>query len=175
MVITLMIYCYAVDKYEPSMYIWYFLFLTTGCFNAQTVGQMMAIMFADSQRMGVFSSVALFLFSMMFSNFAVKTKELHYALQIVCQSNPLKLVLECILIAMYGFERCTDRQFSLPLYMFDIDDNDFYSNARILFLQFFVLRAISLTALLFKVNHYISRECAQNQSNNLKNKSSLYY
>ena len=152
MVITLLIYCYVVDIYEPSLYIWYFIFLTIGCFNVQTVGQTLAIIYSDSQRTAVFGSVAIFLFSMMFSNFIIKTKELHYFLQIICKFTPIKLVLECILVAMYGFDRCTKREFSYPLWLFDIEDSDFYTNGRILIAQFFVLRAISLLVLLLKVN-----------------------
>ena len=165
MIIILLIYSYILDIYTPSMFVSYLIFLTIGSFNVQAMGQTIGIINSNSQRMAVFVSIGFFLTLFVFSNYVIKAKELHYILQTICKINPVKLVMECIMIAMYGFDRCADREFSLPLYIFDIDDNDYYENFRILIVQFVIFRFVPMLALLLKVNSVnSSKELEQKRS-----------
>ena len=105
--------------------------------------------------MAVLVSISVFIVVLFTNNLIVKTKELHYSLQTLCMVNPMKLVLDSLLLVMYGFGRCAERDISIPLYLFDINDQDFYTNIHILIIQFVILRLVPMLTLLLKVNHSV--------------------
>ena len=154
MIITFLVYSYVIDINNQSMFIWYFIFFTIGSFYIQGIGQTIGIIFSNNQRMSVFVSISILILSVVFSNCLVKMKELQYTIQLMSMLNPIKLVFECLMILMYGFDRCTDREFSFPLYLFDIEDNDYVINLRILIVLFVISRLLPLIALDVKVNSF---------------------
>ena len=134
------------------MYVSYVLFLTIGALECQSIGHLIGIVFSSNQRMAIFTSVAFTIFAFLFSNFLIPVQDMHYSLQILSNLSPNKLVMENIFILYYGFDLCSDREFSYVLYFFAIDDNDFYKNTYLLVIQFFMFRILTLVALLCKVD-----------------------
>ena len=58
----------------------------------------------------------------------IPIKELHYSLQMLSQLSYFKSGYECILIIIYGFDRCSEDQFSSVLHNFGIESSDFWPN-----------------------------------------------
>ena len=152
MLFILLVYSYIIDINDTSMFIWYFTLFCIGSFILQAIGQTIAIIFHSNKRIVVFFSICIILLSVFLGNFIVKTKELHYTIQYLCSYNPIKLIFECLLLLIYGFDRCNDREFSFPLSLFNIDSNDYYLNFRILILLLIICRSIPILAIYFRVN-----------------------
>ena len=134
------------------MYVSYVLFLTIGALECQSIGHFIGIVFSSNQRVAIFTSVAFIIFAFLFSNFVIPIEDMHYSLQILSNLSPDKLVMANIFILYYGFDLCSDREFSYVLYFFSIQDQDFYKNTYLLVFQFFIFRTLTLVALLYKVN-----------------------
>ncbi|CAG2179252.1 unnamed protein product [Oppiella nova] len=162
-VLILMCFSYIGDIYDSkhSMFTTYFIFLTIGALEIQSLGHFIGILFDGQQRLAVFTSIGVFIVTFLFSNFLIPINELHYSLQMLSMLSPLKLVLECIMLAFYGFDRCSDREFSFVLHLFDVTDNDFYINTQLLVIQFVVVRSASLIALLLKVSPFVNSKKAR--------------
>ena len=150
--VTLVFYCLVVNIYEHSMFYWFFVLLTIGAINVQTIAQIVGIIFSDNQRLAVFSSVGAFILSFLLSNFTIPTKEVHYFIKGVSNLSTIKLILESILIIQYGFDRCDDKELSLVLYTHGVHNQHLFINLRLLFFQFVFFRIISLIVILLKVN-----------------------
>ena len=149
------------------MYWSLYLLLTIGTLETQSIGHFIGIVFSSNQRLAIFTSVGCFIFCFLLSNFMIPTKDLHYSLQIISLLSPIKLVLEGILILYYGFDKCSDREFSFVLYFFDIDDHDFYMNANLLVIQFVLFRVATMIALLYKVNPLVNSKVRAQEKRNL--------
>ena len=149
LLITILFYSYFVDIYERSMYV---LFLTIGALECQSIGHFIGILFSSNQRVAIFTSVAFIIFAFLLSNFFIPIEDMHYSLQILSNLSPDKLVMENILILYYGFDLCSDREFSYVLYFLSIDEKNFYKNTYLSVIQFFIFRTLTLVALLCKVN-----------------------
>ena len=152
LLITILLYSYFVDIYERSMYVSYVLFLTIGALECESIGHFIGILFSSNQRVAIFTSVAFCIFALLFGNFVIPVDDMHYSLQILSNFSPNKLVMNNIFILYYGFDLCSDREFSSVLYFFTIEDQDFYKNTYLLVIQFFIFRTLTLLALLCKVN-----------------------
>ena len=140
------------DTYERSMFVSYLVFLTIGALECQSIGHLIGIVFSSNQRVAIFTSVAFLIFAFFFSNFMIPVEDMHYSLQILSNLSPEKLVMENIYILYYGFDLCSDREFSYVLYFLAIDEHQFYKNTYLLVIQFFIFRTLSLVALLREVN-----------------------
>ena len=134
------------------MFVSYFVFLTIGALEAQSIGHLIGIIFSSNQRVAIFTSVGCVVFAFLLGNFIIPVKDMHYSLQTMSNLSPDKIVMENIYILYYGFDLCSEREFSYVLYYLAIDDKDFYKNTYLLVIQFFIFRTLSLVALLYKVN-----------------------
>jgi hypothetical protein len=128
----------------------------------QSLGHLIGIIFCNNGKIAAFVSVDLFVLFLLFANYMIPLKELHYALQWLSNISAHKLIFESIIILFYGFDRCANREFSGVLYVLDIDDNTFYSNARILIIQFILIRSLALIALIIKTNSFSNRKRVKN-------------
>ena len=134
------------------MFFSYFFFLTIGALECQSIGHFIGIVFSSNQRVAIFTSVTFVIFAFLFCNILIPVEDMHYSLQILSNLSPDKLVMENIFILYYGFDLCSDREFSYVLYFLAIDEKDFYKNTYLLVIQFFLFRTLTLLALLCKVN-----------------------
>ena len=173
LLLNLVAFSYIVDMYDRSMFVSYCIYLSMGVLEMQSMGHFIGIVFSSNQRLAVFISIGVLLFCILFGNFMIQTQTLHYSLQMVSYLSTFKLVLESILILYYGFDRCSDREFSFVLYFFNINDNDLYINTYLLVLQFIILRGLSLAALLYKVNPLSNSKDRQKRLEELTNDSNL--
>lgn len=121
------------------------------------MGETIGIVFAGNQRTAVCVAIVCVVLMTVFNNLIVKQKHIHYTIRQLVALNPLKAVLESILITIYGFGRCSDREISLPLLMLDIDDSDYYYNLRLLVVQIVLSRAVTVFALLVKVHPFVNK------------------
>jgi len=135
--------------------------MTTGVLCIQSLGHIIGIIFSDNAKIAVFIAVQLFVMFFLFCNFVIPIEELHYSLQLFSNISTVKLVFENILILFYGFDRCSDTEFSSIMFVFGLEDRDFYRNSRILIFQFIFLRSLSLIVLLFKANSFTQRKKAK--------------
>ncbi|XP_054157346.1 uncharacterized protein LOC128955701 [Oppia nitens] len=152
-IITLFLYIYIIDIYEGTrIFVFYLYFLTIGILCIQSFGHLIGIIFSDNQKIAVLFSVALYLLLFLLSNYFVPINELHYAIQWFSNLSTFKLLFECILILFYGFNRCSGNEFSSVMFVFGFQDQQFYSNIKILVCKLIVLRVLALIVLLIKVN-----------------------
>ena len=158
--IIIVIFSFVVDLYDAknSMFYNYAIYLTIGALEVQSLGQVMGILTADDPQLGVFALVGCFVFSFLFCNVLIPVKELHYSLQVLSNFASLKLLFESVMILFYGLGRCSDREFSLILFLLDVEDKDLYINLQLLVVQFFIFRAIALTILLLKVSPFVNNK-----------------
>lgn len=156
-VATLICFAYVVDIYseEQSMFYIYAIYMTVGALIAQGMGHLIGIIFTSNQRLAVFTSIGVQNVALFFSGFIIPIKEMHYSIQMLSNLSPFRLIIEIIVVTQYGFERCQKREFSLLLYMFEIENEDFYRNTQLLVFLFFLFRGLTLITLLIKVNSFI--------------------
>ena len=169
LIITIVCYSYVVDIYEwkNSMFLKYAVFLTIGLLELQSVSHIFGILTADNTRIAVFTIIGVFLFQIIFSNFFIPIRELHYSLQVLSNLSTLKLLMESVMIMFYGLGRCFDREYSYILLILDIKDKDFYMNLELLVIQFFTFRAIALIVLLLRVNPIVNSRKDQERRKNI--------
>ncbi len=179
--ITIWCYIYICDIYNGNtIFLGYLYFLTIGVLCVQSLGHLIGIILCDNAKIAAFVSVNVFVLLLLFANFMIPIKELHYTLQWLSNLSTHKLIFESMIILLYGFDRCADRQFSGILYVFDVDDNDFFINAWILIFQFIFLRSLALIALIVKTNSFVKKidnllvETPESPNGNISGLSSHY-
>ncbi len=111
--------------------------------------------------MSVLFSVGIYVLFLIFCNFLIPVKEFHYSLQWFSNLSTAKLSFTGLIILFYGFDRCSGNEFSSIMYLFDLEDNHFYNNVRLLIIQFILLRSFALIILLIKSNPFSGRKKAQ--------------
>ncbi|XP_054156488.1 ABC transporter G family member 5-like [Oppia nitens] len=155
-IIIMIVFSMAVNIYssvDNNMVVALVSYLLLGGLTIQSVGHIVGLTFMGHQRTAVFTGVGVFILFILFCNFFLPAKELHYALRAISNLNPLKLTFESLIIHFYGFDRClTGQEFSYIMYMFDLDDPDYYFNTNMLVVLFLVLRSASMAILLLKVH-----------------------
>jgi hypothetical protein len=127
----------------------------------QSLGHIIGIIFNESTKISVLFSVGLSALFFLFCNFLIPIKELHYSLQWFSNLSIFKLLFSGIIVLFYGFDRCSDREFSSIMYLLDLSDNDFYLNVRLLIIQLIFLRSFALIILIIKSNPFNSRKKAE--------------
>jgi len=160
--LTIVCYIYILDIYDGNTFFLIYLFFgTIGVLCMQSIGHCIGVVFCDNVKIAIFFSVALFVTLILFCNFLIPIKELHYALQWLSNISTVKLIFECIMISFYGFDRCADTEFSSIMYFFELEDVTYYRNARTLIYHFLFFRSLALIALLIKANPMFSSKKAQ--------------
>jgi hypothetical protein len=157
-------YVFIIDIYEGNtIFFAYLLFLSIGILSIQSVGHIIGILFSENVRIAIICSVGYGLFIFFLSNFLIPIQELHYTLQWLSNLSMTKLIFECMVILFYGFDRCTDRELSSIMYLLELEDYTFYTNARLLIFQFIFLRSLTLLTLSIKVNPFTSQKKVDKQ------------
>ena len=118
----------------------------------QSIGHIIGIIFNENLKIAVLCSVNLYLMLFLLSNYFVPIKDLHYFIQWFTNLSTVKLLYECILILFYGFDRCSSSELSSAMIVFSLEDNNFYTNTKILIFQLLLFRSLALIALIIKVN-----------------------
>jgi hypothetical protein len=155
-------FIYVVDIYEGNtIFFGYLFFITAGILCVQSLGHVIGIIFSQSTKMSVLFSVGIYVLFLIFCNFLIPVKEFHYSLQWFSNLSTAKLSFTGLIILFYGFDRCSGNEFSSIMYLFDLEDNHFYNNVRLLIIQFILLRSFALIILLIKSNPFSGRKKAQ--------------
>jgi ABC-type multidrug transport system permease subunit len=151
--ITIFCYVYIIDIYEGNqIFLSYLFFLSLGILSIQSVGHIIGILFSESENIALLFSAIYGVFIYFLSNFLIPIKELHYTIQWLSNISTIKLIFESTIILFYGFDRCSDREFSSVMYLLDLNDGIFYLNIRILIYQFLIFRSLAIIVLLIKAN-----------------------
>ncbi len=160
--VSIVCYIYIVDIYEGNtIFFGYLFFIALGNLCIQSLGHIIGIVFSQSTKISVLFSVGLFVLFALFCNFFIPLKELHYSLQYLSNLSTLKLSFTGLIVLFYGFDRCSDREFSSIMYLFELEDNDFYIYVRLLIIQFILLRSFALIILLIKSNPFSGHKKAE--------------
>ncbi|XP_054156524.1 uncharacterized protein LOC128954929 [Oppia nitens] len=142
-IIIIIVFSMAVNIYSSvnnNMVVALVIYLLLGGLTIQSVGHIVGLTFMGHQRVAVFTSV-------------VRT---------LSNLNPLKLTFESLIIHFYGFDRClTGQQFSYIMYMFDLDDPDYYFNTNMLVVLFLLLRWATMALLLLTVHPMLNTRRGQ--------------
>ncbi|XP_054159025.1 ABC transporter G family member 6-like [Oppia nitens] len=164
-IIIIIVFSMAVNIYSSvnsNMVVALVVYLLLGGLTIQSVGHIVGLTFMGHHRVAVFTSVAVFILYILFCNFFIPLTELHYSIRTISNLNPLKLTFESLIIHFYGFDRClTGQQFSYILYMFDLDDPDYYFNTNMLVVLFLVLRSATMVILLLTVHPMLNTRRGQ--------------
>jgi len=154
LILTLIIYCWIINFYD-SIFIYfgylYLILFTVLC--SQSLGHISGIIFNNNLKIALVLTVALQILFVILGNFLIPIKEFHYSLQLLSEFSYIKYSFECIVIMIYGFNRCSSEKFSVVLYKLDVEDEKFWSNLYLLLL-FIAMRFISLIALIMKTKNF---------------------
>ncbi len=159
---SILCYIYIVDIYEGNTIFFGYLFFIALCnLCIQSLGHIIGIVFSQSTKLSVLFSVGIYLLFTLFCNFLIPLKELHYSLQWLSNLSTVELSFTGLIVLFYGFDRCSDREISSIMYLFKLEDNDFYINIRLLIIQFILLRSFALIILLIKSNPFSGHKKAE--------------
>ena len=126
---ALMIFSHLINYYSSiDMYFTYLYCLSLTVLCAQSFGHLSGIIFSDNTTVAVFVSVAFYLVSSNLSNIFIPLNDFHYVFKAISNLSFLKHSINCILLKIYGFGRCSEDQFSLILYKYNISD-DIYTES----------------------------------------------
>ena len=124
------------------------------------------ILFKNDTKTAIIVSLGI-IFCNAFYTF-IPYNDMHYSLQFLSNFSFIRYSLECLLIMIYGFNRCSDNEFSSVLYFIDKNDSDFWTNIfhLILLTIFYTITAIILFIYKFNSNN-VYKYKTNNMSNNM--------
>ena len=156
---ALMIFSHLINYYSSiDMYFTYLYCLSLTVLCAQSFGHLSGIIFSDNTTVAVFVSVAFYLVSSNLSNIFIPLNDFHYVFKAISNLSFLKHSINCILLKIYGFGRCSDKQFSLILYKYDISEDIFTESLLNLIFILILLKFLTLYILILKTNAFSSKE-----------------
>ncbi|CAG2165982.1 unnamed protein product [Oppiella nova] len=115
--IIVTIYAYLTEAYNNDQLLPLVVILTIVSIVLQSTGHLIAVLFSGTPTLAALIACYCFVAQLLFSNFFIFTKNLHYSLQLVSNLSVMKLAFESTVVWIYGFDVCTDREFSSPLYL----------------------------------------------------------
>ena len=142
---------------------------TLSSLSIQAISHLFVIVFNKSAKTAVMVTLYVYVAQYVFSNWMVYTKELHYSLRVLTNLFQVKLSFEALVVYIYGFNRCDEREFSGVLYMLDIDDNTFYTNICLLIIYVILFRGLAIIAFIIKSNGISNNQKSSEELTNLRN------
>ena len=151
--IIISIFCWISNLYNTiEMYLVYYFLITSVVFCCQCVAQISATLFPEDTKLSLFTAIMINLSTLITSNSLFYLKELHYSVQTLSCLSYSKAAFECLLIIIYGFDRCSEDQISTVLYSYEIETQDFWPNVINLIIICCSLKLMSFVVLIMKVN-----------------------
>ena len=157
--LALIIFSHIINFYDSiAMYFVYLYCLSLTVLCAQSFGHLSGIVLTRNPTLAVFLSVALYLVSSNLSNIFIPIDDFHFVFKTISNLSFLKHSINCILIMIYGFSRCSDQQFSIILYKYNLSDDQFYENLLNLIFILVFLRLLNLFVLVLKTNGFYHKK-----------------
>ncbi|CAG2107739.1 unnamed protein product [Medioppia subpectinata] len=117
--ISVPVFCWIVNLYNTYTH-----YIMTVALNLlvilcmQSVAQISALAFINEPKLALILALTVFVVTLTLGNNLIPVKELHYTLQAVSQVSYIRLAYECLMITIYGFDRCQGDQMSTVLFAF---------------------------------------------------------
>ncbi|CAG2114195.1 unnamed protein product, partial [Medioppia subpectinata] len=124
----------------------------------QSVAQLSALAFVNEPKLGLTLAIIVFVVTATLGNNLISVKQLHYTLQAVSQLSCIRLAYECLMMTIYGFDRCQGNQMSTVLYAMSIDDDEFWPNIINLVLVTVTLKALTFVCTFLKTYKFGRRK-----------------
>ena len=126
-IVSMAIYCLILNFYESfAIYAVFYSINLLVLLCIQSVAQISAILSPDNVKLAWLYTF-LYHFSMfLLGNIFVQIKDFHYALKMASSFSYPKYAYNTYFLIIYGFNRCSDDQFSGVLLSYDLDDQDFW-------------------------------------------------
>ncbi|CAG2112774.1 unnamed protein product [Medioppia subpectinata] len=126
---ALPLFCWIANLYNTiTFYVFTFALNLLVIMCTQSVSQLSAILFANEPKMALMFAIMSQTIMLILGNSLIPVKELHYTMQVFSQFSYIRLSFECMVIMIYGFDRCQGNQVSTVLYGLEIDDDQFWTN-----------------------------------------------
>ena len=108
----------------------------------------------------------------------IRDKYMPDVFEVISNISPFKFMYRMIIISIFGFDRCSQNQMSINLYLNDLmdDEDKFWESSIYIWIQIFTLKALSLIALIMKNNpflwtylyNYFQSKTNRNQTNEIQ-------
>ena len=143
---------YWIANLYSSSQIYLVYYVTTILSNqcTQCLARIGAIIFHRDPKLALLFAFTLFTIFTILGNSLFLIKELHYSLQILSSISFIRWSFESLLLIIYGFDRCSEEQFSSVLHVFQIDSSDFWPDIINLIIVTVFLNIITFILLIIK-------------------------
>lgn len=160
-------YILIMNKYHSAVkYLTYLYLISVSTLCSQSIGHISGIVFSGDTKVALIGSFTLHWVSTILGNVIVPIAELPLTAQYLSYASHIKHTFECIMIMIYGWDRCTTSgQHSSVLRRFSIDDHSYWPNVTYLLIVFLGLRLTALLALILKSNTNWRKMFALNYTN----------
>ena len=135
----------------------------------QSVAQIAAVLSPENLKLAWLYGFLFHWIMVLLGNSIIRLKDLHYSLQMVSAISYMKYSYTSILLIIYGFNRCSDDQFSAILYDNEINDRQFWPNIIFFLILIFIYKLFAITILMFKTHDSFNRK-----SNSISQKSNNF-
>ncbi|CAG2105241.1 unnamed protein product [Medioppia subpectinata] len=127
--IALPVFCWITNLYKTiTFYAFSFALNLLVVMCSQSVAQLSALMFINERKVALSLAILCQSMIILLGNNLIPVKELHYTLQWLSSLSYCRVSYECIMIMIYGFDRCQGDNVSTVLYVLGIDDDQFWPN-----------------------------------------------
>ncbi|XP_054165107.1 ATP-binding cassette sub-family G member 1-like [Oppia nitens] len=107
--VYLLPFCWLINLYgTASMFAVYYLTTVFSALSAQSWAQISAIIFRKDTKVSQTFAITVFFMACLLCNTIVPLQDLHYSLQLLSNFAYLKYSYESVILAIYGFGRCSD-------------------------------------------------------------------
>lgn len=140
------------ESIRPGIY-WNIVFLfilATVAF--QSMGQMFTLLSRGNISLLIITSVSVFLFFVLLSNFLLLNYRLPVFYQWLSNFAISRFIFEALILLQYGFGRCAEKEIQVTLYTMKIADDDFYHCILMLVFNMIIYRLVAFYLLYCKVN-----------------------
>ncbi|XP_054152609.1 uncharacterized protein LOC128951385 [Oppia nitens] len=160
-ILTLMPFIAIMNKYQSWLkYGSYLAFVSVSTLCSQSVGHIAGIIFNQDSKMALVASFGIHYSMMILANIIIPIHEFPVPVQSLADVSYLRHTFECVMIVIYGFDRCPPGWQSSVLQRLSIAGNGdqvFWINVRNLLLVFVGLRIIAVLLLIMKSNYKLFR------------------
>ena len=145
------------QHWEQNRLFWYTFTIVFGMLCSQGFGYLIGIICLKCEQIAIGVSIGLYLMLCMFCNIFTPLNEMPQIFQIISDISFNKFVYYCVLVIIYGFDRCPKGQVSIIMHKYHMFDDLFFTYAKYLVIYAISLRILAFFVLYFKANSFSNR------------------
>ncbi|CAG2105620.1 unnamed protein product [Medioppia subpectinata] len=127
--IALPVFLWITNRYNTiTFFMFTFAVILLVIICTQSAAQLASLLFMNDTKVALIVAILIHATVFFMSNSLIPVKELHYIMQELSHLSYIRHAYECIIIMLYGFDRCQGNQVSTVLYGMEIDDDLFWPN-----------------------------------------------